>query len=242
MFSVGLLTYSAKPRGSVVHAAYLAEALTRLGIDTTLYALSKAGDGFFRELACKLQLLPAEPAPAETQALIGQRIEEIARGLGALGKRGAVYHAEDCLSANGLTAAQAALCPALVVRTVHHVERFEDPYLAACQRRSVLEAERLFVVSRLTEREVLAEYARRSVVVTNGVDLARFAEREPKTEAAVRRRLGLSERDLLVLSIGGVEPRKNTLAALEAVARVHAAHPDLVWVIAGGASIWDHSA
>ena len=242
MFSVGLLTYSTKPRGSVVHAAYLAEALTRLGIDTTLYALSKAGDGFFRELSCKLQLLPAGPAPTETQALIRQRIEEMARGLGALGKRGAVYHAEDCLSANGMTAAESALRPALVVRTVHHVERFEDPYLAACQRRSVLEAERLFVVSRLTEREVLAEYARRSVVVTNGVDLARFAEHEPKTNAAVRRRLGLSERDLLVLSIGGVEPRKNTLAALEAVARVHVAHPDLVWVIAGGASIWDHSA
>jgi hypothetical protein len=30
------LTYSTKPRGSVVHAACLAEALTRLGADTTL--------------------------------------------------------------------------------------------------------------------------------------------------------------------------------------------------------------
>lgn len=242
MFSVGLLTYSTKPRGSVVHAVYLAEALTRLGVDTTLYALSKAGDGFFRDVACKLQLLPAGPAPAETQALIRQRIEEMARGLGALGKRGALYHAEDCLSANGLTAAQAALRPALIARTVHHVERFEDPYLAACQRRSVLEAERLFVVSRVTEREVQAEYGRRSSVISNGVDLRRFSERDPQLDAAVKRRLGLGDDGVLVLSVGGVEPRKNTLAALEAVARVQAAHPDLVWVIAGGASIWDHSA
>jgi glycosyltransferase-like protein len=242
MFSVGLLTYSTKPRGSVVHAACLAEALTRLGIDTTLYALSKAGDGFFRDLSCKLQLLPAGPAPAETRALIRQRIGEVAHGLAAFGERKAVYHAEDCLSANGLVEAQSELQPALVARTVHHVERFQDPYLAACQRRSVLEAQRLFVVSRLTEREVLAEYGRRSVVISNGVDLARFSERDPKANVALRQRLGLNQDGVLVLSVGGVEPRKNTLAALEAVARVHAAHPDLVWAIAGGASIWDHSA
>lgn len=242
MLSVALLTYSTRPRGSVVHAACLAEALTRLGVDTTLYALSKDGDSFFRELSCKVQLLPAGPAPQEMQALIRQRIDEVARGLAALGKRGAVYHAEDCLSANGLAAVRSALGPALVARTVHHVERFEDPYLSACQRRSVLEAERLFVVSRLTEREVRAEYGRRSVVISNGVELERFCERSAEARAALRRRFGLSEHGVLVLSVGGVEPRKNTLAALEAVARVHAAHPELVWVIAGGASIWDHSA
>jgi len=242
MFSVGLLTYSTKPRGSVVHAACLAEALTRLGVDTTLYALSKAGDGFFRELSCKLELLHPEPAPAETEALIRQRIGEMARGLDALGRRGAVYHAEDCLSANGLAAAAPLLSPALVARTVHHVDRFEDPYLTACQRRSVLEAEHLFVVSRMTEREVFAEFGRRSAVISNGVDLERFEERDPKSTAEVRRRLGLGADGVLVLSVGGVEPRKNTLAALEAVARVHAAHPELTWVIAGGSSIWDHSA
>ena len=44
MFSIGIFTYSTKPRGSVVHATYLAEALSRRGHDVTLYALSKAGD------------------------------------------------------------------------------------------------------------------------------------------------------------------------------------------------------
>jgi glycosyltransferase-like protein len=242
MLSVALLTYSTRPRGSVVHAAYLAEALTRLGVDTTLYALSKQGDRFFRDLSCKLQLLPAGPAPAQSQALIRQRIGEMAQGLAAFGKRGVVYHAEDCLAANGLSAARSVLKPALLARTVHHVERFEDPYLAECQRRSVLEAERLFVVSQLTEREVRAEYGRGSVVIGNGVDLARFSAPAPEAAGALRRRLGLSHEGVLVLSVGGVEPRKNSLAALEAVARVHAAHPNLVWVIAGGASIWDHSA
>ena len=41
--AVAVLTYSAKPRGSVVHTAQLAEALTVRGHDVTLYALDKDG-------------------------------------------------------------------------------------------------------------------------------------------------------------------------------------------------------
>ena len=40
MLSIGIFTYSTKPRGSVVHAACLAEALQRKGARATLYALS----------------------------------------------------------------------------------------------------------------------------------------------------------------------------------------------------------
>ena len=63
MLSVGMLTYSTKPRGSVVHAICLAEALTARGLDVTLYALTKAGDGFFRPVRCKTRLIPAAEAP-----------------------------------------------------------------------------------------------------------------------------------------------------------------------------------
>jgi glycosyltransferase-like protein len=241
MLPIGLLTYSTKPRGSVVHAACLAEALTRLGADTTLYALSKQGDGFFREVAARLVLLPAGPAPSESDALIRQRIAEMAAGLSALGVRGALYHAEDCLAANGLQSARHVLRPALNVRTVHHVERFESPYLAECQRKSVLGADRLLVVSRSTERDVLAEFGRRSQVISNGVALERFASRDHERERELRTRLGVGRDDLLVLSVGGVEPRKNSLAALEAVAGVLQSVPGLCWVIAGGSSIFDHS-
>ena len=59
MLSIGIFTYSTKPRGSVVHAACLAEALERRGAQVTLYALSKAGDGFFRPLSCALRLISA---------------------------------------------------------------------------------------------------------------------------------------------------------------------------------------
>ena len=241
---VGLLTYSTKPRGSVVHAACLAEALTRLGVETTLYALSKARDPFFRELAAELVLLPAEPAAAGTDALIRQRIAEMARGLERAATPGAIYHAEDCLAANGLLRAAAALRPAATARTVHHVEHFDSPYLADCQRRSVLGVDRLFVVSRLTERDVRAEFNRSSRVISNGVWPERFAERDPARERSLRERLGVPRGGLLITSVGGVEARKNTLAALEAVAAVHAAAPGagICWAIAGGASIFDHAA
>ena len=83
MLSIGIFTYSTKPRGSVVHAACLAEALARQGARVTLYALSKAGDGFFRPVSCDLRLIGAAPAPSEVDALIRQRIAEFRVGIRA---------------------------------------------------------------------------------------------------------------------------------------------------------------
>src|SRR6478735_4475808 len=102
MTSVGLFTYSTKPRGSVVHACYLAEALTARGHDVTLYALSKAGDRLYRELSCPVVYLPAARAPEQPDALIAQRIQEVVDGVRRLRPCHDVYHAEDCLVASGL--------------------------------------------------------------------------------------------------------------------------------------------
>jgi glycosyltransferase-like protein len=237
MTSVGLYTYSTRPRGSVVHATCLAEALARLGVDVTLYALSKAGDTFYRELSSPVVLLPAAAAPADPDALIQQRIEEFRSGLSAHGARHEIYHAEDCLAASGLIAARAALGPSLLARTVHHVEHYASAYLAACQRRSIANAALLLSVSELTQREVKAEFSRSSTVIYNGVDPARFAQ---ASSDALPAALSLRVGDALVLSVGGVEERKNSLNALAAIELAHARHPELRWAIAGGASIWDH--
>ena len=109
MLSIGIFSYSTKPRGSVVHAACLAEALQRKGAQVTLYALSKAGDEFYRPLSCALRLIPAEPAPSDVDALIRQRIAEFRSGIRALGVEHDICHAEDCLAANALVAAKAEL-------------------------------------------------------------------------------------------------------------------------------------
>jgi len=242
MLSIGIFSYSTKPRGSVVHAACLAEALQRRGAQATLYALSKAGDGFYRPLACGVCLIPAEPAPSDVDALIRQRISEFRVGIRALGVAHDICHAEDCLAANALLEAKAELGRAALVRTVHHVEKFESPYLMDCQARSVASADLVLSVSQLTSREVQAAFGREAPVISNGVDLQRFAVRSSADEQGLRERLGVAAGDVVILSVGGVEPRKNSLRALEAVALAFASGQPLRWLIAGGASIWEHDA
>ncbi len=242
MRSVGIFTYSTRPRGSVVHACHLAEALGQRGHEVTLYALSKAGDELYRPLSCEVVLLPAGPAPQDPDALIRQRVDEVARGVLALRPRHDVYHAEDCLVASGLLRARGGLPPTPVVRTLHHVERYESAYLRDCQARSVLEVERVACVSRSSQRDVLDVFGRSCPIIGNGVDVARFATRLPELERELLRRLGMSDGEPLVLSVGGVEPRKNSITMLQALRQVLERVPRARWAIVGGSSIWEHEA
>jgi glycosyltransferase-like protein len=242
--SVGIFTYSTKPRGSVVHAACLAEALVDAGHHATVYALGKEGTSFYRPLRCPSRLFPAREAPGDPEALVRQRVGEFAAGMAAIAADvGAhdVWHAEDCLAASALLDVRGPASPA-IVRTVHHVERFENPYLASCQRRSILAADRVLAVSRLTRRDVAREFGRDASLVPNGVDAGRFAGPPSRDRRWLRERFGASPDDAVVLSVGGVEPRKNTLRALAAVRGAALVHPNLRWIVVGGSSLWDHSA
>jgi glycosyltransferase-like protein len=242
---IGIFTYSTRPRGSVVHAACLGEALTRAGYDVTLFALDR-GQGFYRELACKSCLLPAAEAPPELDRLIQQRIAELVRGLTAAAPALDLLHAQDCLVSNALLELRAAGSPGFaqrpLLRTVHHVERFESAYLLDCQRRSILEADQLLTVSQATAQAVRAEFGRDSQRVPNGVDSQRFRPLPPRRRSELRQRLGLGAQQVLVLSVGGVEPRKNSLRLLAAFAALVEAGAELVWTLLGGASILDHRA
>lgn len=240
--SIGLFTYATKPRGSVVHAAALAEALAERGHDVTLYALDKDGEGFYRPVRCALALVPAGSAPPGSDLLIAQRIAELSGFVTARRPRHDVVHAEDCLVASGLLAARARLGGSLLCRTVHHVERFESPYLEACQERSVREVDLCVTVSRATRKEVLRTYGRGTEVVANGVDASRFAQPCAREAAALRERLGIARGARVLLSIGGVEPRKNTLGMLDAFLVARRTLPGLRWVIAGGATLFEHAA
>jgi glycosyltransferase-like protein len=240
--SIGIFTYSTRPRGSVVHACYLAESLAERGHDVTLYALSKAGDELYRELSCPVVLLPAEPAPADPERLIRQRIVEVVSGLRRVRPRHDVYHAEDCLAASGLLEARAELGGGYIVRTLHHLEHFSSAYLQACQTRSILDADGVACVSRVSQRDVERALGRRCPIIGNGVDVARFAQRLPRVEEALRRRWASEPGELVVLSVGGVEPRKNSLIALFGMVEVLRREPRARWLIAGGSSIWEHDA
>jgi glycosyltransferase-like protein len=249
--SVGIFTYSTVPRGSVVHAAALADALVDAGWDATLYALDKGGTeagekagpdggGFFRATRARLRLVPAAVAPATTAGLVPQRADELAGFFARARPRHDLLHAQDCLSANGLlTAADRGLhASAPVVRTVHHLEAFADPVLAACQERSIRQADFCFAVSETARRDVAAALGVECEVVGNGVDLERVQRADLAKIESWRARL--DGRGPLVLAVGGIEPRKNSLRILGAFARLRAQHPNAALWIVGGATTLDH--
>jgi glycosyltransferase-like protein len=241
--SIGLFTYSTLPRGSVVHTAHLAEALTRAGHDVTVYALDKDGRGFYRPLRAdaQLRLVPASPAPPTTAELVRVRSAELAAFLARHGGAHDVHHAQDCLSASGLLAARAAGLRITLARTVHHVEAFADAELAACQERSIRAADVCFTVSRAADDDVRRQLGVSSTIVGNGVDVARFAEpARPDRLRAWRARLGGGAP--VVLAVGGVEARKNTLRTLAAFVRLRERWPDARLWILGGATVLDHGA
>jgi glycosyltransferase-like protein len=239
--SIGLFTYTTRPRGSVVHTADLADALTDAGCDVTVYALDPEERGFFRPLRAQLALIPAAAAPRSTSELLRQRTRELTTFVLGAGIRHDIHHAGDALTANGLLDLRAQGHPLEVVRTVHHVERFDDAFLAQCQDRSIRKANLCLAVSAATERDVALTFGVQCRRVTNGVVMERFTSVDPKRVATWRQRLPAGAGPLL-LAVGGVEARKNTVRILRAFARLRRRFSQAQLWIAGGATVLDHSA
>jgi hypothetical protein len=76
---IALLTHSTNPRGGVVHALQLGEALTDLGHDVVVHAPDTRNEGFFRKVRCGTALVPARPVKGGLGALVGARIDEYVR-------------------------------------------------------------------------------------------------------------------------------------------------------------------
>lgn len=235
--SIGMFTYSTHPRGSVVHAAALAEALHARGVPTTLYAMDRDGHGFYRDVACPLVLVPAKASLEKGAVLVKRRVKELIDFVSKQDVHHDVYHAQDCLTANALLSTRQAACR--VVRTVHHVEYFHDPYLRECQKMSIENSERLCVVSRLTQWDIGQKFGRTSTVVGNGIT-ERVSTTESAAIAELRARLVGGREGPVLLSMGGVEERKNSLNLLAAFRAIKQRFPAALWVIAGGASVLDH--
>lgn len=237
---IALLTYSTKPRGSVVHTWELATALHELGHSVCVYALDKDGSGCDRSLPCPVQLIPAGPAPADIDALIRQRIQEFAAYLQAEGTKYDVYHAQDCIGANALVQLREAGHIPHLVRTVHHIEDYQSPYLQACQDKSIRLPDLCLCVSDRWQRALKTAYQITAPRVVNGVNLARFTPTPNGREAALKAAYGLVGQPIY-LTVGGIEPRKNSVRLLEAFAQIRACDPRAQLVIAGGATLFDYS-
>lgn len=237
---IRLVTYSTKPRGGVVHALYLAEALHARGADVELWALAPDGAGFFREPVAPTRLVPVERDESEdVESRILRYAEVLADGLRAAGPAD-VNHAEDCLSARALLRLREEGSIPAVVRTVHHVDEFESPVLAECQRASIEDVDHRICVSRWWADRLLEEFGVDAAVIPNGVDAERYAAFSgSRAEAGAA--FGWGDRPT-VLAVGGVEPRKGSRTLLEAFARAGGAlGASPVLVIAGGATLFDYA-
>ena len=152
-----------------------------------------------------------------------------------------VFHAQDSISGNALADLKARGLIARFARTVHHVDVFDDPRLRDLQERAIVAADRHFVVSRHWAEQLEAQFGLHGHVVGNGVDRSRYRATPDALDSDLRQRLGLGAGPVFI-AVGGVEERKNTLRILQAFGAVRITHPAAQLVIAGGASLLDHSA
>ncbi len=237
--NIRIATYSTKPRGGVVHALHLAEALADRGHDVELWALSSDGARFFREPRVAVELVPVERREGEDiEARILRYADVLADGLRAA-RPADISHAEDCLSARSMLMLRAEGAIPSIVRTIHHVDAFTSPVLLECQRASILDVDHRTCVSQHWADRVHEEFGVESDVVANGVDAAKFAGCELDRLAAGRR-FGWGDRPV-VLAVGGIEPRKGSRLLIEAFARARGRLGDgALLAIGGGETLFDY--
>ncbi|HVK27102.1 MAG TPA: MSMEG_0565 family glycosyltransferase [Nocardioides sp.] len=233
---IALLTYSTKPRGGVVHTLALAEALVDLGVEVDVWTLARDGDtAFFRPVDPRVGIR-AVPFPADEAEDVGARIVRSIAVLRAAFEPARssydVVHAQDCISAN-------ASLPC--VRTIHHLDQFTTPELAACHERAVVEPVARICVSAAVAAEVQEGWGLAPTVIPNGVAAERFAAGAADGAGRARWRHRIGSRYLLAL--GGIEPRKGSIDLLEAHALLVAADPalaDVRLVLGGGETLFDY--
>lgn len=240
MTPVALITYSTKPRGGVVHTLALAEALHVLGQPVRVIALGDPDRGFFRPVEAPVTIVPGPSGELSLEDKVAGSIGALEDVLLDAGEP--VLHAQDCIGARAAARVRDAGAPVQVVRTVHHVDDFSSTVLMDCQRAAILEPDVVLAVSQVWRRQLLDDYGVAAGVVPNGVDVARFAAPDRSRAAQLRASVGAVGRPLL-LSIGGVEPRKGSDALVRALSRLARRQgPRPVLAVVGGHSFQDHRA
>jgi glycosyltransferase-like protein len=238
---IALLTHSTNPRGGVVHALALGDALTDLGHEVAVHAPDPEGAGFFRSTKCEAVCVEAARYGGPLAGMVETRISDYLRHFENSDRAFDLYHCGDGISGNALAQLKGAGKIAGFARTVHHIDTFSDRRVAAMQAHSITAADALFTVSNLWRDELRQQFSRDAHVVGNGVDHGVFSSQSDLRDGALKHRLALGGGPIF-LAVGGVEERKNALRLLEAYIELRLILPNAQLVIAGGASVLDHSA
>lgn len=246
MRPVALLTYSTKPRGGVVHTLALAEALADVGVPVQVVALGQPGETFFRPVRVPFTLIPGPVDAVTLEDRVMGGIDCLQAGLGQLvaDQPDLVLHAQDCMSARAAARVRDSGSGVPVVRTVHHVDDFSTQLLMDCQRQAVLEPDVVLAVTQVWREILERDYGVAAGVVPNGVDVGRFRDAPAGRTAELRASVAPDGRPL-VLSVGGIEPRKGSEHLVRALVRMPlegmpGARP--VLAVVGGHSFQDYRA
>jgi glycosyltransferase-like protein len=242
--NIALFTYSTKPRGGVTHTINLARSLARLNHKVHIYALT-SGNGFSGEVKVPHTLIPCPEKRYESiDDKIKDYIDIYTKYLEGADLDYDILHAEDCISANALLNLRDSGLIEFYIRTIHHIDDFTSNSLIVCQAKSIVKPDYLISVSRLWENELSTKYSLNSTVINNGVDFNTFnTSRGAKTKEKAKNKFAVDGCNVM-LSIGGIEPRKNTITALRAfnIARAYlkTKGEKLVWLIGGGETLFDY--
>ena len=240
---VALLTYSVKPRGGVVHTLHLAEALHAAGYPVRVVTLGDPATGFFRPVQAPVTIVPTPPHLPTLEERVFASVDALAEALPALAAGYPLLHAQDCISARAACRVRDASGGAapLVVRTVHHVDDFTTQALIDCQRQAIREPDKVLVVSDQWRRILEADYGVSAMVVRNGVDVCRFQPADRRLAASLRESIGAAGRPL-ILTVGGIEPRKGSDTLVRAIALMRDGGLDPILAVVGGHSFQDYRA
>ncbi len=241
---IALLTYSTKPRGGVAHTLSLAKSLASLRHKVGIYALS-SGEDFFKQVGVPYTLIPCPKRSYESvEEKVKDYINVYTEYLANNEKIYDIYHAEDCISANALFNLRERGIIKFYVRTIHHIDDFTSESLIDCQLNSILKPDYLIVVSKFWQRVLRAKYSLSSNVINNGVEVEKFRCNEKAGSKEIAKGKFSVEGKKVMLSIGGIEPRKNTITALRAfnIARAYfkAKGEKLIWIVGGGETLFDY--
>jgi glycosyltransferase-like protein len=239
---IALLTHSVNPRGGVVHTLELADALHERGHRVTVFAPAASGQAMFRHTRCAVDLVSIDAGRLGVVEMVATRraafVAHLSRTLQAA--RFDVMHAQDAIGGNALADLVERGEIDGFLRTVHHLDTFDDPRLMAWQHRAFAQASHVLCVSQTWRDRLRLEHGVCATRVDNGVDLARYGRTPRAGDAGVARRHGLRPGAPLLLAVGGIEERKNAVRTLQAFAQLRRTHPGAQLAIAGGASLLDH--
>ncbi|OAI01714.1 hypothetical protein A1353_00395 [Methylomonas methanica] len=238
---IAMLTHSVNPRGGVVHAMQLAEALQDFGHDVTLIAAAEPGKDFFRSTRCQTFLIPLPALSGDFVTSVGQRIQAYIDYFGqSTTDTFDIYHAQDAISGCAMAELSERGIISGFVRTVHHLDQFDDSSLATWQSRSFLAAQQVLCVSRDWQDKLHNQHRIAAVQVNNGVETQRYSPTPQANDETLRQSLGLTRGGPIFLAVGGIEARKNTLRIFAAFRQVLQQRPDAQLIIVGGASLLNH--